>query len=53
MQYLTSYFCVCLFVGFFAKSGTLPKEGGGREGAGSRRAERRGEAESGGPGGRW
>lgn len=43
---------LCVFIcRFFAKSGTLPKQGGGREGAGSGRAERRGEAEPGGPGG--
>lgn len=37
---------LCVFIcRLFAKSGTLPKQGGGREGAGSGRAERPGEAE--------
>ena len=37
---------LCVFIcRLFAKSGTLPKQGGGREGAGSGRAERPSEAE--------
>lgn len=53
MQYLTSYFCVCLFAGFLLNLALYrSREAAGRErGAGSGRAERRGEAEPGGPGG--
>lgn len=45
---------LCMFIcRLFAKSGTLPKQEGGKEGEGSGREERRGEAERGGPSGRW
>ena len=50
MPYLTSYLCVCVFVGFLLNL-ALAELGGGREGAGSRRAERLSQAERGGPGG--
>lgn len=50
MPYLTSYLCVCVFVGFLLNL-ALAELGGGREGVGSRRAERLSEAERGGPGG--
>ena len=47
---MTSYLCVCVFVGFLLNL-ALAELGGGREGVGSRRAERLSEAERGGPGG--